>query len=126
MRNNFVRKSIFVLIVLSLSVGTGYAQGYKETVNKGLNYANKGMYDEAIAEFNKAIQIDPNHENAYYNRGRTYYLKGNFDQAIADYTKVIQINPNDADTYYNRGHAYHNKNDLKRAITDYTGDTKES
>lgn len=36
--------------------------------NKGISLFNLGKYDEALECFNKAIQLDPNNENAYTNR----------------------------------------------------------
>jgi tetratricopeptide (TPR) repeat protein len=89
-------------------------------LNKGLDYLDRKMYDDAIAEFNKAIEINPDYTDAYYNRGLSNAKKGNLDQAISDYSKAIEINPNDADTYFNRGLAYHKKNQFDQAISDYT------
>ena len=79
---------------------------------------DKGKYDDAIADFDKAIALDPNDAAAYGNRGNAYYSKGEVDRAIADYTKVIALNPNDAKAYYNRGNAYDDKGEVDRAIAD--------
>jgi tetratricopeptide (TPR) repeat protein len=92
----------------------------QEASDQGVAYLDRQRYDEAIAEFNKAIEIDPSFADAYYNRGIANSKKGNLDQAISDYTKAIQINPKDSDFYYNRGLAYHKKNDFDQAISDYT------
>jgi tetratricopeptide (TPR) repeat protein len=92
----------------------------QEASDQGVAYLDRQRYDEAIAEFNKAIEIDPDFADAYYNRGIANSKKGNLNQAISDYTKAIQINPNDSDSYYNRGLVYHKKNDFNQAISDYT------
>lgn len=34
-----------------------------------------GLYDRAISDFNRAIEIDPKHADAYNNRGNAYYNK---------------------------------------------------
>ena len=88
--------------------------------DQGVAYLDRQRYDEAIAEFNKALEIDPNFADAYYNRGLANAKKGSFNEAISDYTKAIQINPDDSDFYYNRGIAYYKKNDFDPAISDYT------
>ena len=54
-------------------------------------------YERAIADHTKAIALDPNDANAYYNRGVAYEQKGDKDQAIADFRKVLEINPSDQD-----------------------------
>ncbi|MDD5194222.1 MAG: tetratricopeptide repeat protein [Candidatus Omnitrophica bacterium] len=89
-------------------------------LNNGLAFLNKGRYDEASAEFTKAIEINPHFTEAYYNRGLVHAHKGDFDQAIVDYTKAIENNSNDADIYYNRGFTYSKKGSLDEAIADYT------
>jgi tetratricopeptide (TPR) repeat protein len=89
-------------------------------INRGAAYNNKGDYDRAIADFAKAIALDPKAAIAYYNRGNAYNGKGDYDRAIADYTKAIALDPQDASAYFNRGLAYKHKGDLDHAIADYT------
>jgi Flp pilus assembly protein TadD len=69
--------------------------------NRGIAYGEKGQYDQAIADFNKAIEINPRYDKAYNNRGIVYRLKGQYDQAISDFNKAIEINPTDAQAYNN-------------------------
>src|SRR5690606_14690684 len=71
--------------------------------SRGLDYFKKGMYEEAIAEFTKAIEINPKYALAYINRGAAYSRKGQHDQAIVDYTRAIEINPELVGANYNRG-----------------------
>ena len=87
--------------------------------NRGVAYKNEGRYDRAIADYTKAIKLDPKHAYAYHNRGIAYGDKGDYDHAIADYTQAIKLNPNYARAYYNRGIAYGEKGDYDRAIADY-------
>jgi tetratricopeptide (TPR) repeat protein len=75
--------------------------------------------DKAIADYDKAIKINPDFERAYYNRGTAYGNKGQFDLAIADLDKAIEINPEDAEAYNNRGIAYVKKGQHDLAIADF-------
>ena len=77
--------------------------------NRGNTYNGKGAYDQAIEDFDKAIELNPKLTEAYYNRGNAYYGKKDYDKAIADYNKAIELNPNYAEAYYNRGVMYMNK-----------------
>ncbi|MGH6907325.1 MAG: tetratricopeptide repeat protein [Aestuariivirga sp.] len=64
--------------------------------NRGNAYSNKNEYDLAIADYDKAIALNPEYAEAYNNRGNAYYRKGKYDRAIADYDKAIALNPEDA------------------------------
>jgi Flp pilus assembly protein TadD len=54
-----------------------------------------GSLDQAITDFNKAIELKPDYAKAYYNRGITNLLKGDAMVAVADFNKAIQLS-NDA------------------------------
>jgi serine/threonine-protein kinase len=69
--------------------------------NRGITYGEKGLYDQAISDFNKAIEINPKYDKAYNNRGIVYSHRGQYDQAISDFNKAIEINPKEAQTHNN-------------------------
>ena len=69
--------------------------------NRGAAYGEKGQYDQAISDFNRAIEINQRYTMAYNNRGIVYRLKGRYDQAISDFNKAIGINPLDPEAYNN-------------------------
>jgi len=86
---------------------------------RGLNYAFKEQYSEAITEYDKAIEVDPQNAYAFYSRGTAYGRKGQYDEAISDFSKAIEINPRDAWAYGNRGNAYADKGLHNQAISDF-------
>ncbi|MCX5701812.1 MAG: tetratricopeptide repeat protein [Candidatus Omnitrophica bacterium] len=98
--------SIFILIALCVLMGNVYAEGAKEFYDKAQEYLNKGMYDQAIAELNKAIQIDPSAAEFYTLRGHLYRTKTELTHAISDYAKSIELNPNNGEIYYYRAICY--------------------
>ncbi|MFM7276915.1 MAG: tetratricopeptide repeat protein, partial [Microcystis aeruginosa] len=58
-----------------------------------------------MADYNQAINIKPDHANAYYNRGIAKYELEDKQGAIADYNQAINIKPDHALAYNNRGNA---------------------
>ena len=56
-----------------------------------LNY--KEAYSEAIADLDKAIELDPKLAGAYYNRGFTYRELGEEEEAKKDFKKAQEIDP---------------------------------
>lgn len=84
---------------------------------------NEPNYDKAIEDYTKAIELNPNFADAYYNRGLAWVAikEKEYDKAIKDYTKAIELKPDYADAYYNeRGLAWKAKGKYKEAINDYT------
>lgn len=59
--------------------------------SRGFSYFAKDQYDLAIADFTKAIDLDPNLLAAYYNRGVAYFDKGQYDLATTDFTKAKDL-----------------------------------
>ncbi len=92
-------------------------------VNRGFAYLAKGNYDSALADFNQAIQLQPNSIFAYLNRSAVYFAKQDYDRALTDLNQVIQLQPNfdlaNFDlAYVKRGSVYYFKGDYDRALTD--------
>ena len=65
--------------------------------NRGIAYIWKKQYDLAIADFNKAIELDPKNGKAYNNRAIVYSYQGETDKARQDLHKAqslgIAVNP---------------------------------
>lgn len=95
----------------------------KAAVNffKGIKHANKGQMIEAYSYLSKAIKIDPEFDDAYYERGSVNGRMNLYEKAITDFTKASELNPDDAAAFNNRGLAYAKGfNDYERAIADFT------
>lgn len=52
---------------------------------RGCARVNAVKYDEAIADFEKAVELKPDYADAYFNLGRTYYMKHDEDKACEYY-----------------------------------------
>src|SRR3954447_21019723 len=87
--------------------------------NRGLAYAKRGGLENAIADFDEAIRLNPQSARPYNDRGFTYARQGNFDRAIADYSEAIRLDPRYVLALRNRGFAYYVEREYDRAISDY-------
>ena len=56
---------------------------------RGCARVNAIKYDEAIADFEKAVELKPDYADAYFNLGRTYYMKHDEDKAC-EYYKLAE------------------------------------
>lgn len=52
---------------------------------RGCARVNAMKYDEAIADFEKAIELKPDYADAYFNLGKTYFILNNEDKACENY-----------------------------------------
>jgi tetratricopeptide (TPR) repeat protein/S1-C subfamily serine protease len=87
--------------------------------NRGNLYRDQQKYKLALDDYNKAIELNPNHAGAYYNRGLLYSDQKKYDLALSDYDKAIEINPNYAEAYVNRGVLYRLQEKYELALADY-------
>jgi tetratricopeptide (TPR) repeat protein len=62
-------------------------------------------YDQALVDFNKALELDPRLVAAYTNRGIAENGKNRYDDAIADFNRAIEADPISTSSYANRGAA---------------------
>ena len=76
-------------------------------------------YEKALADFDKAIELNPNRFEAYFNRGNLLFDKKRYDKAIADFNRVIALKSDYAEAYYGRGYAYHFSGKKEAACKDF-------
>ena len=105
-----------VFLYVRCSEGASPAQGH---IALGGVYYQAGEYDEAIAEFKKAISINPNNESAYNGLGGVYHQAGEYDEAIAEFKKAISVNPNSLRAYNGLGLVYSEQGKYDLAVRFY-------
>ena len=74
----------------------------------------------AIADYDKALELEPEDAKAYNNRAETKYAIGDKVGAIADYDKVLELNFKYVHVYNNRGLCKSDLGDDVGAIGDFT------
>ena len=109
----------------------GYEQAYHQYFQAGNAYLDEEQWDEAITEYTKAIELNPEFAEAYANRAVAYlekYLEGYgaYDWVIADCEKAmeldahIKLNARLALAYAERGKCFFQKGKYDQAVADYT------
>ena len=86
--------------------------------SQGRMKVNAEDYKEAINDFDKAIQLNPNLAIFYSGRGAAKHGLGNSEGAIADFDTAIRLTPEFVSAYYARAIAKLKLNDYKSAIID--------
>ena len=79
----------------------------------------QGKMQEMITLLKRAIAINPNYAEAYFNLGIGLKKQGNLQAAIDAYRQALVINPNYAEAYNNLGITLQGHGDLQAAIDAY-------
>ena len=77
------------------------------------------MYEEAIDNYNKAIDINPFNTINLSCRAAAYVSMKEFEKAINDYNQAIELDPFDPQLFFNRGLALTNSGQTNNAIKDF-------
>ena len=115
-------KRLFIPLIVVLCVISGCGMGvskYDDAIMDGASHLNKGKNEEALADFNRAIELDPGKAAGFLGRANTLQIMGYYEKSIQDYNRALEIKPDLANAYVNRGSAYSHLGEYEKAIADY-------
>ena len=93
-----------------------YTPGY---LTRAQMYLELNDTTRAMADLNKAIEIDPYTAQSFSARGLLHFQQKEFNKALADLDESIRLDPYFSGNYINRGLVKYNLNDLRGAMADY-------
>ncbi len=96
------------------------SQEAEEHFHRAMELTTRNAFDEAISEFNQAIELDPENDSYYIERGKAFMSLEELDAALSDFMVAIEINPVDAYYWVQRGQCYGRMEDDRSAIADFT------
>jgi tetratricopeptide (TPR) repeat protein len=70
---------------------------------QALAYHQSGKWDDAIASYRRALQLDPKFTDAAYNLGFSYKAKGDLNKAREAYEQALKIRPDMVEAEYMLG-----------------------
>ena len=75
-------------------------------------------FEEALADLNKAINLQADWLEAYFQRAAVYYKQGNYQQAVKDYTICLDKDPKLLAVYFNRAITWYRLGNIESARDD--------
>jgi serine/threonine protein kinase/Flp pilus assembly protein TadD len=84
----------------------------------GLLKADAGFYEQAEADYKRAIELEPNNGDAHRRLGATYEKNGQLNDALSELQKAIEIQPNDARPHRDLGIFFTNRARYGDALTE--------
>jgi tetratricopeptide (TPR) repeat protein len=94
-----------------------YAKAYNYAYRAQANL-ERGHFNEALADANKAIKMDPSKSDYYATRAWAYAGMKQYDRAIKEWSNLIAKDPNNATAYAERARAEKSSNQVKAALAD--------
>jgi tetratricopeptide (TPR) repeat protein len=85
----------------------------------GACYQNQRNLNNALACYNKSIDISNTYPNTLLNRGILLSMANQNSMALNDFNNYISLKPGDPNGFMRRGNLYFNQNEFENAIKDY-------
>ncbi len=82
---------------------------------EGVDLFSEGKLDEAIAAYQKALELDPTFSDALHGLAQAYYTKEDFDNCIATAQRIVALDPDDILAYTSISRAYQRKGMIREA-----------
>ncbi|OGE83030.1 MAG: hypothetical protein A2Y39_07010 [Candidatus Delongbacteria bacterium GWF2_40_14] len=86
----------------------------------GYKAQESGKYEEALKNYDKALQLDPKIAQIYNNRGLVYYFMSNYAKAESNFDKAIEINPKLCMAYNNKAVLSYDRRLYDNAVKSFT------
>jgi tetratricopeptide (TPR) repeat protein len=85
---------------------------------RGETYRLMKRYSEALQDFDRTIELDPNYSWAIASRGQTYRSMERYAEALQDFDRAIELNPKYNWAIANRGDTYRIMKQYTEALQD--------
>ena len=83
------------------------------------SYRLMERYDEALQDYNRAIELDPKYKWAFTGRGFTYRSIERYEEALQDYNRAIELDPTYEWAFTGRGFTHYLMERYDEALQDY-------
>jgi Flp pilus assembly protein TadD len=91
--------ALVAALLLTLTAATLAADARDEAkkhVEFGITVAQRGLWREAVFQWQRAVEIDPTYAAAYNNLAIAYEHEGELPEAREAYEKALELEPNNA------------------------------
>lgn len=88
-------------------------------INRAWIYAERGDFQPALEDCEKALRINDVYSTAYAYRARVYCLQGHPEQALADCARALELDTHCADAWAVRGLIFFYQGNYNQALEDF-------
>lgn len=120
-KNWFWEIAIAVVIVVGTVASVAWGRIFDSGTHyqRGIANFQSGRYRAAIANYDRALRLEPDAARIYGNRGLAKRILGRYREAVADYDQALRLEPDTAYIYANRAGAKSALGQYQEATADY-------
>ncbi len=108
------------ITVVTNAIDNGYYHNGMMYFGRGVEYGDLNKQQLALADFNKAIELNPEMRDAYKFRSTLHANNGQIDLALKDIEKYLKYDPTDVVTWNNLAMIYMRQGKLQQSIDAFT------
>lgn len=87
--------------------------------NTGIDLVRRKRFEEAIEEYDKAIELNPNDPRIHSNKGLALANLERFEEALAEFKKAIGLDPDDSTYHISKGITLTNLRRAEEALLEF-------
>ena len=92
----------------------------KAVYNRAFSYDKLGQHEKALADYTRALQMQPNNSTAYHNRGNTLEKMGRLEAAMVDFSRAAELDTNSSASKHARALLLDKMGRHEEALTDFS------
>jgi Flp pilus assembly protein TadD len=95
------------------------ATEFYKLFNIAIETMKKNRFDEAVPQWRKALELNPEDSKAHFNLGYSMFERGELEKAIEEYRRACELDPEDAVVHANLALALAQTGKLDEAVDHY-------
>ncbi|KPK87636.1 MAG: hypothetical protein AMS27_01895 [Bacteroides sp. SM23_62_1] len=107
---------ILLLIFITFLPAGIFCQNAKKYFKTGEDFVEVANYNDAIEQFTKAIDLEPDYADAYMARANAYEMIGKYEESAADYDRAATFLSKNTDVFYHSARLYYLLGEYQKAI----------
>lgn len=88
--------------------------------NRGRSYEELKQTQQAKADFDEVIRLEPNNFNAYLSLAKLFYDEGSYNKSLLNVAKAIKLNDDSEEAFFIKGRGEHHLGFSKEALESYS------
>jgi len=110
------KRVLFFAVLGQLLSATAFSQTAESYRERAIEFSRSKLWDQAIASYHKALDLEPNDPDTHYNLALTLKYKGDTKQAVEEFEAALRLKPKWADAHYGLGATWYDLNDRAAAL----------